>query len=171
MKKSIVAMVFVLAMSVSGLAYAASITIDIPLPRIVITAPPALVVIPGTYVYLAPDIELDLFFYGGYWYRLYDGRWYRSYKYAGPWVFMPGPKVPPALLKLPPGYRKLPRGERLRHEDVNKHWRKWERERRWDKPKPVPPPPPVVVQPAPAAATTKSDDKGKDKGKDKDKYK
>jgi len=50
-----------------------NINIDIPLPGLVIPAPPALVVIPGTYVYYPPDVQTDIFFYHGYWYRPYRG--------------------------------------------------------------------------------------------------
>ncbi len=46
------------------------VNITIPLPGLGIAAPPAMIVVPGTYAYFAPDIEADLFFYHGYWYLL-----------------------------------------------------------------------------------------------------
>lgn len=49
-----------------------------PPPPLVIPAPPPVIVIPNTYVYFPPEVEADLFFYHGYWYRPYQGRWYRS---------------------------------------------------------------------------------------------
>ncbi len=61
-----------------------SINIGLPLPAIVLSASPAVVMIPGTPVYYDPDIEVDIFFYHGYWYRLDRQHWYRSGHYNGP---------------------------------------------------------------------------------------
>ena len=50
--------------------------VSIPLPpAIVFGAPPQLVVIPETYVYVDPDVDVDIFFYGGWWWRPWEGRW------------------------------------------------------------------------------------------------
>ena len=62
------------------------VSVQINIPPLVISAPPVVAVIPGTYVYFSPEVEVDLFFYGGYWYRPYRGGWYRAYSYDGPWV-------------------------------------------------------------------------------------
>ena len=105
-----------------------------PLPKIVLPAPPFVVVIPGTYVYFATDAAVDLLFYHGYWYRPFDGRWYRGPKYNGPWSLLPPHRVPPPLLKLPPDYRRLPPGhQRIPHGQLQKKWRMWERDRHWDR--------------------------------------
>ena len=45
------------------------VSVQINIPPLVISAPPVVAVIPGTYVYFSPEVEVDLFFYGGYWYR------------------------------------------------------------------------------------------------------
>ena len=39
------------------------------LPTIRFAAPPDLVVIPGTYVYIVPDIDVDVLYFQGYWWR------------------------------------------------------------------------------------------------------
>jgi len=58
---------------------AVDIHISIPLPPpIVFPGPPELIVIPDTYVYVVPDIDADIFFGDGWWWRLWEGRWYRS---------------------------------------------------------------------------------------------
>ena len=49
------------------------IGVGLPLP-IVFAAPPRLVVVPETHVYAVPDIPMDLFFYGGWWWRPWQGR-------------------------------------------------------------------------------------------------
>lgn len=110
-----------------------NIGINVPLPALEISAPPAMMVIPGTYVYYAPDVDADIVFYHNYWYRPYHGRWYCSASYSGPWGFVAANRVPGALLHLPPGYRHM-RGayERIPYGQVRGNWRAWERARRWD---------------------------------------
>jgi hypothetical protein len=46
---------------------------------------PETVVLPGTSVYVVPDLATDLFFAGGYWWRPYGGGWYRSAYYDRGW--------------------------------------------------------------------------------------
>ena len=70
-----------------------NVNISIPLPGLVIPAPPALFVIPGTYVYYPPDVNVDIFFYHGYWYRPYRGGWYIANGYNGPWRTIGEPDV------------------------------------------------------------------------------
>ncbi len=111
-----------------------NVNINIPLPEVVFSAPPALVVIPGTYAYFAPEVAVDIFFYQGYWYRPYDGRWYIAADYRGPWSFVAINRVPPVFLSLPPDYRSVPPGyERVPYGVVKKNWRRWESERHWDR--------------------------------------
>jgi len=111
-----------------------NVNIDIPLPGLAIPVPPALVVIPGTYVYYPPDVNVDIFFYHGYWYRPYRNRWFISSGYNGPWRGIGRGRVPHALIKVPLStYRRMPPGhERMPHEMVQRNWRTWERERHWD---------------------------------------
>ncbi len=108
------------------------IGVNIPPPPIfVFPAPPELVVIPGTYVYYCPDVDFDILFYGGYWYRPYGGYWYRSASYGGPWVYIKGP--PSVLVSLPPNYRIVTRGFRpIPYAEVHRNWRAWERGRYWE---------------------------------------
>ena len=109
-----------------------SIGINIPLPGLVITGQPALVVIPGTYVYYAPDIGAELFFYHSHWYRLHNSGWYVSINFGGPWIV--AREVPHAIRNLPPGYRNIPPGyPRFPYGHIKKTWETWERNRYWDK--------------------------------------
>jgi hypothetical protein len=105
-----------------------------PPPPLVIPAPPPMVVVPKTYVYFAPEVEVDVFFYHGYWYRPHQGRWYRSASYKGPWVHVVREKMPATLLRLPPDFRHLPPGHRrVTHGELKSNWRKWEKEKYWSK--------------------------------------
>ncbi|MFA5354037.1 MAG: hypothetical protein WC291_07395 [Thermodesulfovibrionales bacterium] len=104
-----------------------------PLPAYTFAAPPELVVIPGTYVYFAPDVDFDVFFYSGYWYRPYRGYWYRSRAYNGPWAHIGHRHVPRYLFNLPPRWRELPHIERIPYDRFNRDWRRWEKNRYWDR--------------------------------------
>jgi len=111
----------------------AQVSVHVSLPPLVISAPPVVAVIPGTYVYFAPDVQAEIFFYGGYWYRPYEGGWYRATSYNGPWGYVN--QVPGPLYHLPPNYRSMS-GYSYRHipyNDVHANWRGWERGKYWEK--------------------------------------
>jgi hypothetical protein len=111
-----------------------NIGVNVPFPTLEIDAPPAVVVIPGTYAYYVPDVDADIIFYQNSWYRPYGGRWYRARSYNGPWGFVSVNRVPAPLLHLPPGYRHMPPGhERIPYGQLKKNWRNWEREKYWDR--------------------------------------
>ena len=111
-----------------------NISIGIGIPPIVIPVPPALIVIPGTYVYIAPDLQEDVFFYRGYWWRNHERRWYRAKRLDGRWSYIRRDRTPSALVFLPPGYRDHHPGlDRLENERVRRDWHRWERERHWDR--------------------------------------
>ncbi len=127
------AMFFLLSMASSTVAGVnVGINIGIPFPAFVFSAGPSLVVIPGTYVYMVPDVDFDIFFYEGWWYRPWEGRWYRAPGYNGPWGYIES--VPRILITLPPGYAywRGGGGPRFSYGEVRDHWRAWERERYWD---------------------------------------
>jgi len=111
-----------------------NVSIGIGIPPIVFSAPPVLVVIPGTYVYLAPDFDEDVFFYRGWWWRNHDRRWYRAKKLDGRWTHIRRDRTPSALVYLPPRYRdRHPGLDRLEHDRVRRDWQRWEKERHWDR--------------------------------------
>ncbi|MGD0229890.1 MAG: glycine zipper 2TM domain-containing protein [Syntrophorhabdales bacterium] len=102
-------------------------------PPYAFVAPPSVVPIPGTYAYFVPGIGTDVLFYGGYWYRPFRGRWYSALSYNGPWMFVPGPRVPRVLISLPAGWRRVPRGYRpIPVGDLHRNWQRWEREKHWE---------------------------------------
>lgn len=111
-----------------------NIGIGVPLPHVVIHEPPPVVVIPGTYVYFAPDVGVDIFFFHGYWYRPHDGRWYRASGYNGPWHKIRKRGVPRVVQVLPTDFRRHVRHDnRIHYQDLNKNWQAWERDKHWDK--------------------------------------
>jgi len=103
------------------------------IPVYTFAAPPPLVVIPGTYAYYVPDINMDVLFYHGYWYRPFEGRWFRARDYNGPWGFIAVGSVPRVLIGLPPGYRQIAGYRRIPYGEFSGNWRRWERNRYWEK--------------------------------------
>jgi len=110
------------------------IRISIPLPPpIVFSAPPAMVVLPETEVYVVPEYDQDLFFYAGWWWRLWHGRWYRSLYYDSGWEFYYG--VPGWYGGVYPHWRDnyhnhMWGGQRwdyhpVPYGDVRTHWQTW----------------------------------------------
>jgi len=113
-----------------------NISIGTP-PPVVVHSPPPMVVIPGTYVYIVPDIHVDILFYRGHWYRPHQGHWFRAFSYNGPWVHAAPSSIPRAILQLPPSYRRIPPGhQRIPYKQVQGNWKRWEREKRWHQNKP-----------------------------------
>lgn len=110
------------------------VSIGINIPAYTFAAPPPLVVYPGTYAYYVPDIDIDVLFYHGYWYRPYEGRWFRARYYNGPWVYIVPARVPRILFDLPPDFRSAYPYERaIPYGEFNRNWRRWERNRYWDR--------------------------------------
>jgi hypothetical protein len=105
-----------------------NVGIGIPAPVIAIPVGPAMVVIPGTPVYYAPGLDVDIFFYQGYWWTPYQGYWFRSHAYNGPWTAMHRP--PSAFMNLPPNYHQMVVREKpIPYGQFKRHWREWQRPR------------------------------------------
>jgi len=115
----------------TGAGARVDVRVGVTPPRLAISSPPEVVVIPNTYVYYAPDVQTDIFFYHGYWYRPYQGYWFRSAGYSGPWVRVED--VPYVLLNLPPDYRAMHGYRRIPHRELSRNWRTWERDRYWER--------------------------------------
>ncbi len=133
MIKNVLALIMALGACLLSTAGAdVDVNVNIALPVLAVGPDPMMAVIPGTYVYFVVDLDGDLFFYQGYWWRVHHGRWHRAAAAGGPWKFFK--KVPHPLLNLPPGWRQLPPGHaKFKFAEVKKNWRQWEKEKRWDK--------------------------------------
>jgi hypothetical protein len=144
MKKLILKILFltlVVFAPVSAMA-GVSVHIDIPLPPpIIFPAPPMPVVIPETDVYAVPDVQDDIFFYGGWWWRPWEGRWYRSHYYVRGWGYYRG--TPAFHRNIPAGWRDNYRNhqwnghpwehQRVQHRDLQRNWQGWQKDRHWEK--------------------------------------
>jgi len=144
MKKLIFKILFltlVVLAPVSAMA-GVSVHVNIPLPPpIFFPMPPVPVVIPETDVYAVPNVQEDIFFYGGWWWRPWEGRWYRSRYHDRGWGYYRG--VPAFHRQVPPGWRNDFRDhqwkghqwkhQRVPHQELQRNWRGWERNRHWEK--------------------------------------
>jgi hypothetical protein len=113
-----------------------NVGININIPGFTFAAPPVMAVIPGTYIYFAPDAGIDVLFYEGYWYRPYQGYWFRAGGYDGPWYRIPRGRVPGAIIGLPPDYRHVYREyPRRSYREFHSNWRTWHRSGYWGRDK------------------------------------
>ena len=119
MRKSVFVTIFVWVLLLIGMGQLdrgiAEVNIKVginvpPPPPLVIPKPPPMYVIPRTYVYFPPEVEVDVFFYNGYWYRPHQGHWYRSENYDDRWVYISREKVPTVIINLPPNFRHVSPG-------------------------------------------------------------
>jgi len=63
-----------------------------------------LVVIKGTGIEYVNRAGMDVFLYGGVWFKFEGGLWHRANAFAGPYVRIASP--PAAFGKIPPGHAK-----------------------------------------------------------------
>ncbi len=118
-----------------------SININIPLPPpIAFAAPPDVIVMPETEgVYVAPNIDVDLFFWDGFWWRLWEGRWYRSAYYDRDWVYYDA--VPRFYFNIDPHWRTYYHNhnwyghewhyQRIPYQRLHENWKTWQTKRSW----------------------------------------
>ena len=116
------------------------VSISLP-PVIEFGRPPELVVIPGTYVYAVPDLDVDIFFYNGWWWRPWEGHWYRSRHYDSGWTYYRS--VPIFYKGIPSGWRNSYRDrqwdghswnyQRIPENQVRVNWRNWADRRHWER--------------------------------------
>jgi hypothetical protein len=118
-----------------------SIGIALP-PPVAFVAPPDVIVLPDTNdVYVVPGINIDLFFWDGWWWRPWEGRWYRSRYYDRGWGYYNG--VPRFYFDVDPGWRRYYRdrdwhGYRWNYEPIpygrlHKNWKTWRSDRHWER--------------------------------------
>ncbi|MBU0544606.1 MAG: hypothetical protein KKH97_04640 [Proteobacteria bacterium] len=116
MKKSIYGLFILTAVTgvlltfgwVQGAKAGPRISINIPLPPpppFLFPSPPKIIVVPRSEVVIAPHPEVDVFFYGDYWWSPRGNRWFRSRNYNGPWNRVSSRYVPSHVRGVPRDYR------------------------------------------------------------------
>jgi len=118
-----------------------SIGISLP-PPVVFAAPPEVVVMPdASDVYFVPDIDEDLFFWNGWWWRPWEGHWYRSRYYDRGWAYYR--TVPSFYFDVDPGWRGYYRSrdwyghrwvyQRVPYQQLQRNWKSWHNSGRWER--------------------------------------
>ena len=109
--RTMVAVCLIGGMSTAALAQV-RIGVGIALPgvRIGVNIPtsPQLVPVPGYPVYYAPQLDTNLFFYGGGYWLFANDNWYRGSGYNGPWYAVSPAEVPVYILRVPVRYYRRP---------------------------------------------------------------
>ena len=111
-------------------------------PLIVFEAPPEVIVIPDTNnVYVVPNVDVDFFFWNGWWWRPWEGRWYRSRYYNRGWVYYNN--VPSFYFDVDPSWRGYYRDrnwyghrwnyERIPSRRLQQNWKSWNNNRYWER--------------------------------------
>src|SRR4030043_52948 len=111
-------------------------------PPIVFQAPPDVIVLPDTNdVYVVPDVDVDIFFWNGWWWRPWEGRWYRSHYYNRGWRYYNN--VPSFYFDVDPGWRGYYRDhnwyghrwnyERIPFHRLHQNWNSWHNDRHWER--------------------------------------
>ena len=114
----------------------------ISLPPIRFYGPPDVVVMPDTDdVYFVPDIDVDIFFWNGWWWRPWEGRWYCSQYYDRGWAYYNN--VPSFYYDVDPGWRGSYRDrnwyghrwdyDRIPHPRLQQDWESWHNNRYWER--------------------------------------
>ena len=118
------------------------VEVGIPLPPpLFFPSPPQVIVLPESDVYVVPDIDDDVYFYEGWWWRPWGGHWYRSSYYDEGWVYYAS--VPVFYFGVPQNWRHEYRDrhwkgqpwnyERVTHQQVQKNWSSWKKGKHWEK--------------------------------------
>ena len=120
----------------------AGVNINIALPPpIIFAAPPEVIVMPDTdNVYIAPEVDVDLFFWNGYWWRMWDGNWYRSPYYNRGWGY--SGEIPIFYFDVDPGWRGFYSDhdwyghrwdyQRIPNNQLRQSWKSWQRDKHWE---------------------------------------
>jgi hypothetical protein len=145
MKKLFFGIVLLVLTMVAPVPIMAEVNIDIGIslpPPVVFEAPPDVIVLPDTNdVYVVPDIDVDIFFWNGWWWRPWEGRWYRSHYYNRGWGYYGN--VPSFYFDVDPGWRGYYRDhnwyghrwnyERIPDRRLRQNWKSWHNNQHWEK--------------------------------------
>ena len=92
-------------------------------------------------VYVVPDLDIDVFFWNGWWWRPWQGGWYRSRYYSRGWGHYGG--IPTFYYDVDPGWRGYYRDrnwygnpwhyERIHHRHLHQNWQQWHDDQHWER--------------------------------------
>jgi hypothetical protein len=103
----------------AGVAAAGDVNVNIGWPPPLIIEKPRVVVVPETKVYRAPNLEFNVFMFGGKYYSLHNDRWFMTVQVGAPWTALVVERVPLEVRTVPVKYYKVPPGhaKKMKHKD------------------------------------------------------
>jgi hypothetical protein len=103
----------------AGVAAAGDVNMNINLdwPPPLIVEQPRVVSVPDTRVYRAPNLEFNVFVFGGKYYSLHNDQWFMTVKVGAPWTPVVYERVPVEVRAVPVKYYKIPPGHAKKMRD------------------------------------------------------
>jgi hypothetical protein len=114
--RAVFALLVVLTLS-AGVAAGAEVNVNIGWPPPLILEKPRVVVIPESHVYRAPNLEFNVFMFGGRYYSLHNDQWFVTVKVGAPWTPVVFERVPVEVRGVPARYYKIPPGHAKKMRD------------------------------------------------------
>ena len=94
----------------AALADAGDVNVSIGWPPPLIIEKPRVVLVPESKVYVAPQLDFNVFVFNGKYYSHHNDNWFVTVKIGGPWTQVVYEKVPAEVRAVPVKYYKVPPG-------------------------------------------------------------
>ena len=112
-----VAVVVVALLAGVAAAQDVNMSINVGWPPPLIVEKPRVVVVPETRVYRAPNLEFNVFMFGGKYYSMHNDHWYVTARVGAPWTPIVYERVPVEVRGVPVKYYKVPPGHAKKMRD------------------------------------------------------
>src|SRR5256714_1046881 len=115
----IVAFALALVAVSAGIAAAGDVNVNVGWPPPLIIEKPRVVMVPETQVYRAPNLEFNVFLFGGKYYSLHNDRWFMTVRAGAPWTPVVVERIPVEVRAVPVKYYKIKPGHerKMKHKD------------------------------------------------------
>ena len=98
-----------------------NVEVNLGPPVIMVDEPPEIVFVPGLGIYFVPNLEMEIFFYRGFWWSRRGNYWYSSRYYRSGWKIASDREVPGPVFRVPRDYReRFGRERHIRYQDWKK---------------------------------------------------
>ena len=106
----------------AGIAAAGDVNVNIGWPPPLIIEKPRVVMVPETQVYRAPNLEFNVFMFGGKYYSLHNDRWFMTVRAGAPWTPVVVERIPVEVRAVPVKYYKIKpdHAKKMKHKDKDK---------------------------------------------------
>jgi len=105
----------------TGIAAAGDVNVNVGWPPPLIIEKPRVVMVPETQVYRAPNLEFNVFMFGGKYYSLHNDRWFMTVRAGAPWTPVVVERIPLEVRAVPVKYYKIKPGHEKKMKDKDKY--------------------------------------------------